>query len=186
MKTGIKVGDIMTRDFVSASPDISIIDCAKLMVKKRVGSLIIQEKGKIQGIITEGDIIYALTKKPRDLHKIKCKELARKKLVTIRPSADLEEAMQKMNQTKYRWLPVLVESKVVGFLTLKDILRIQPDLFESLAEGMQIKEESEKLKRIKESKKGKGFKEGVCNECGEYGILYNVEGSFVCDNCSRL
>ena len=45
MKIGIKVGDIMTRDFVSVKPDTNIINCAKLMMKKRVGSLILEEDG---------------------------------------------------------------------------------------------------------------------------------------------
>ena len=47
MDTGIKVGDIMTRNFVSTSPETDLRNCAKLMVKKRVGSLIIQEGEKL-------------------------------------------------------------------------------------------------------------------------------------------
>ena len=44
MQIGVKVGDIMTRDFISAKPEISVLKAVKLMVKKRVGSLILQEK----------------------------------------------------------------------------------------------------------------------------------------------
>jgi len=43
MKIGVKVGDIMTRNFVSAKPDITFLDAVKLMVKKRVGSLVLVE-----------------------------------------------------------------------------------------------------------------------------------------------
>jgi predicted transcriptional regulator len=63
VKIGVKVGDIMTRNFISAKPDISVLDAAKLMTKKRVGSLILENKGFLKGIITEKDIIWAMIKK---------------------------------------------------------------------------------------------------------------------------
>lgn len=181
MKIGVKVGDIMTRNFVSVSPDTSLLDCARKMVKKRVGSLILKENDKLKGIITEGDIIWALTKKSRkELKQIEAKEIAPRKLVTIKPSADLYEALQKMKKTKYRWLPVTIKGNVIGFLTLKDVLRIEPSLFETAREIMQISEESEKLKR---RRAGEKFKEGLCEECGNFDILYIVDNRLICEAC---
>jgi CBS domain-containing protein len=182
-KTGIKVGDIMTRNFVSVSPKISILDCARLMVKKKIGSLIVQENNKIVGILTEGDIIYALAKKPKDLDKVEAIVLARKKLATIKPTEDIADALFKMRKTRFRWLPVVVGNRAVGFITLKDILKIEPALFESINEVMEIKEESSKIRRIKESKQGKKFTEGRCEECGNYDILYESNGALVCEHC---
>jgi len=181
MRIGVKVGDIMTRNFISVKPDTSILDCAKKMVKKRVGSLILKEKDKLKGILTEGDIIWAMTKKSRgDLKKIKASEIAPRKLITIKPSADLYEALQKMKKTKYRWLPVTVKGNVIGFLTLKDILRIEPSLFDTAQEILQIKEKSQKLKR---RKAGEKFEEGLCEECGNHGILYKVDNRMICESC---
>jgi len=181
MKIGVKVGDIMTREFISVEPDTSILDCAKKMVKKRVGSLILEEKSQLKGIITEGDIIWALTRKSRkELSRIKASEIAPKKLITIKPSADLYDALQKMKKTKCRWLPVAVNKNVIGFLTIKDILRIEPSLFETASEIMQIKEESEKLKRVKA---GESFREGLCEECGEFGLLYKIDNRTICEAC---
>ncbi len=181
MKIGIKVGDIMTRNFISVKPSTPILECAKKMVKKRVGSLILKESDKLKGIITEGDIIWAMTKKSKkELSMIKAEDIAPKKLVTIRPSADLYQALQLMKRTKYRWLPVTVKGNVIGFLTLKDILRIEPSLFESASEIMQIREESEKLKRVKA---GETFKEGICEECGNFDIIYKVDNRMLCESC---
>jgi CBS domain-containing protein len=183
VKTGIKVGDVMTRNFVSVPPNVSILDCAKLMIKKKVGSLLVQENNKIIGILTEGDIIYALSKKPKDLDKIQVSILARKKLATIKPTEDVADALFKMRKTKFRWLPVVVGTRAVGFITLKDILKIEPALFESINEVTDIREQSSKLKRIKESKQGKKFTEGRCEECGNYDVLYENNGSLVCEHC---
>ena len=181
MKIGVKAGDIMTRNFISVSPDTSLLDCAKKMVKKRVGSLILEENSHLKGIITEGDIIWAMTKKSqKDLNKIKASEIAPRKIVTIKPSADLYDALQKMKKTKYRWLPVTVKGNIIGFLTLKDILRIEPGLFETASEIMQIKEEGSKLRR---RKAGEDFSEGLCEECGNYNLLYNVDNRMICEDC---
>ncbi len=181
MKIGVKAGDIMTRNFISVPPDTSILDCAKKMVKKRVGSLILEENNQLKGILTEGDIIWAMTKKSKkELRNIKASEIAPKKLVTIKPSADLYQALQTMRKTKYRWLPVTVNKNIIGFLTLKDILRIEPGLFEFASEIMQIKEESEKLRR---RNAGESFREGPCEECGNFNLLYKVDNRMICEEC---
>jgi len=188
MKIGIKVGDIMTRDFVSVKPETNIIDCARLMIKKRVGSLVLQKEGRLKGLLIERDIIWAITKKPiEELKKIKAEDLANKKIITIKPNADLYEALQRMRKGKYRWLPVVVKKKVVGFLTLKDILRVEPSLFEiAHSQGVfQIKEETEKLKRKELRKKG-SLKEGFCEECGNFDFLYNIDGRMICESCREM
>jgi len=150
MKIGVKVGDVMTRDFVSAKPDISVLKAIKLMVKKRVGSLILEENNLLKGILTEKDIMWALSKKSRkDLEKVKASEIYSKKITTIKPSADIYDAMRLMKKAKFRRLPVLIKKRVIGLLTMKDILRIQPELFEIAKENYTIREEAEKLERIK-------------------------------------
>ena len=185
IKIGVKVGDVMTRNFISAKPDISILDAAKLMTKKRVGSLILKEGRLLKGIITEKDIIWALTKKPNksDLANIKAKEICAKKLITIKPSADIHNAIRLMRKKKFRRLPVTIKKNVIGYLTLKDILRIQPELFEIAKEHNainEIREESAKIKRIKSSG---NFREGLCEECGNYEVLYNEDGRIICEGC---
>jgi CBS domain-containing protein len=183
-KIGVKVGDVMTRDFISISPDISVLDCAKKMVKNHVGSLVIQNRGELKGIITEKDIIWALTKKEKkDLSKIKCLDITSRKIATIRPDLDLIDALQRMKKTKFRRLPVVVKNKVIGLLTLKDILRIEPDLFDIAyaTNAMQIREEDEKRER-KDSPKS--FRVGICEECGNEDMLYKVDGALICESCS--
>jgi len=187
MKLGIKVGDIMTRDFISVNPDANIQDCARIMIKKRVGSLVVQEKGILKGLLTERDIIWAMTKKPiEDLKEIKAKDIAKKKILTVKPSADLYEALCKMRKSKYRWLPVVVKKRVLGFLTIKDIIRIEPSLFEIVhSQGaFQIREEQEKLRR-REIRKGfrEGYTGGVCEECGNYNLLQKIDGRLICESC---
>jgi CBS domain-containing protein len=172
IKLGITVGDVMARNFVSVKPDISVLAAIDLMVKKRVGSLIIQEKGILKGIITEKDIMWALSKK-RDLEGVKVSDISTRKITTIRPSADIYDAVKVMKKSKYRRLPVVVKKKVIGYLALKDILRIQPELFDLARHGFEKHEV------------GTVIKEGICEKCEKYELLYSKEDKLVCENCRK-
>lgn len=148
MPGSIKVGDLMTRNFVHISPETSLLECARKMIKKKVGSLVLKDKDKIHGIITEKDIIWAVHKKQgKEFDKIFAKDIATKKIVSIRPDALISEAITKMNKKKIRRLPVIANHEMIGYLTRKDILKFNPHLFESISEITNIREESEKLRR---------------------------------------
>jgi len=179
--TRIKVGDIMTRKFVSVKPDSSLLDAAKEMTKKRVGSLIIKKDQEISGILTEKDIVWAITKKSRkDFKNIKAGDIATKKVKSIKPSANLSQAIKKMKQHGFRWLPVVYKKRVIGMLTLKDILRIQPESVNAASEIWNIKEEAEKLKRLQEKKR---WTEGICEECGNFDLIYKQDNRLLCESC---
>jgi len=181
MDTGLKVGDIMTRNFIYVSPETNLKECARTMVKKRVGSLIVKEGDKLKGILTEKDIIWAIVKKSKEgLKDIKAKDLMKRKVVTIKPNADITDAMNKFRKKKIRRLPVVENRKIIGFLTTKDILKIDPGLFQMIAETLKIKEETEKLER---SDIHNTRKQGICEECGEYDILYGSDAQWLCDKC---
>jgi len=178
---GLSAGDLMTRNFIWVSPDTNLKKCARTMVKKRVGSLIVMDKQKkLHGILTEKDIVWAVVKKSKeDLSGISAEDLMKRKVVTIKPGADISEALQKMKKSKVRRLPVLENGQVIGMLTINDILKVDPGLFELMVESVKIKEESAKLKRQKEIAR----KVGHCEECGEFDLLYKDDGLWVCEGC---
>ncbi len=181
IETGVKVGDIMTRNFIFAKPDILVLNAVKLMVKHKIGSLLITEKGLLKGILTEKDILWALNKK-NDLSDTRAIDICTKKITTIRPSADVYQAMKVMKKAKFRRLPVTVNKRVIGYLTLKELLKIQPELFEIVHEGQSIREHKEKLKRKQEKI---DFTEGVCEVCGNLDMLYDDDERLICESCKN-
>lgn len=147
MKTGIKVGDIMTRNFIYCHEDDELLKAVKIMAKNRIGSLIIKEKDKLLGIITERDIMMAVAKN-ENLKGLKVKDVMTKRVETISPNKDLYDAIIKMKKKNIRRLPVVEKGKVIGLVTWKDIIKIAPTLFDLLVEEIRIREESEKLKKL--------------------------------------
>ena len=181
----LRVSDVMTRNPVTISPDMDAIKCARTFIKKRVGSLILVEDKKIRGFLAEKDIIWALTKKPsKELRKIKAKDIASRKVKTVKPTVDLATALRIMKKTGYRRLPVVYKGNLVGMVTVKDILRVEPDLYANISDVMGIKEEAEKLKRHETmADKPESLRQGICEECGNYDWLYKVDNRVICESC---
>jgi len=176
----VAVGDIMTVNFVSEKPNASLFECAKELVKKRVNSIILADGSRLKGIITSTDILWAITKKPNiNLKKIKAIDIATKKVAVIKPSADINQALAKMRAYNFRRLPVLSKGELIGVITLKDILKVDPTLYTETGELHQIREEEIKLKKANIS----WPLEGLCDNCGAFSELLKVEGLLLCEDC---
>lgn len=182
----ILVADVMTREPITTKPDENLLECAKKIVKKNVGSLLLVDGKKLVGFISQEDILWALIKKSKkDLSEIKAIDISPKKIVTIKPTATIREAVNKMKRFKFERLPVINNGELVGMVTVKDILEFNPEIYPELEEFAQIREEQEKLKRIRQAKDRAFMHDGICEECGERDILYRVNGMLICDSCRR-
>lgn len=182
----ILVSDIMTREPIVINPDANLLDCAKKMVQKKTGSLLLVDKTRLVGLISTRDILWALIKKSKeDLSKIQAKDISPKKIAIIKPSATLNEALKKMKDSRFERLPVIENNELVGIVTIRDILSFHPEIYPELEEFAQIREESRKLKLVKKAKEKVSEHEGVCEECGNYGVLYRVNGSLMCESCKN-
>lgn len=182
----ILVADVMTRSPVTAKPTENLLDCAKKMVRKKVGSLLLVDGKRLVGFLDQKDILWALIKKSKeDLSKIRAIDISPKKIATIKPSLTLRETIYRMKKLKFERLPVINEGKLVGIITSKDILNFHPEFYPELDEFAAIREETKKLQRIKKVKNRKFMHEGICEECGNTDILYRINGMLICESCKN-
>lgn len=179
METGYKVYDCMTTKPISVSSDTSLEDCAKAMAQNHVGALVIRDNNQSKGLITEQDIVRKLIAKGINPLTKKVKDFMEIKLVTISPNEDIYNALIKMRDLNIRHLPVVDNGKMVGLLTLKDILKIEPQLFELLVERFELKEETRKpINRVIQN-------EAICHGCGAYvEDIKKIKGSLLCERCA--
>ncbi|NOZ80196.1 MAG: CBS domain-containing protein [DPANN group archaeon] len=144
MDTGYKVGDVMTKRPIAVTGDTTIQRCAKIMEANHVGALIIQQGKKAQGIITEQDIVRRVVAENLRTAETRVADHMAKNLFTVHPDVDIFDAIKIMRDENIRHLPVINNDEIVGLVTLKDILKIQPALFEILVERFEIREAQEK------------------------------------------
>jgi CBS domain-containing protein len=110
---------------VSASPDAKVLDVARLMSEKNVGSVVIVEKQAPVGIITDRDIIIRVIGKGKDPKKLTVREVMTKSPIVIEGDKGLFEAMRKFEGGNFRRLPVVDErGRLTGILTTDDMLRL--------------------------------------------------------------
>ena len=178
MKSGFKVADAMTINPVSISPDTTLLECAIIMSKKHVGAVVVKDWNSL-GILTEQDIVRKAVANGVDV-KEKVRGFTETKLLTISPNADIYDALIKMRDNNIRHLPVVESNEMVGLLTIKDILKIEPQLFDLIVEKFDLREESRKpINRIIPA-------EGICQECGEYSEkVKEMNETVLCEGCSK-
>lgn len=182
MSRPIAVGDIMTRNYAAIDPATNLHECAKQMVKQRVGSLLVTRDRKLVGIVTQKDILSAVIKQPAVPWKqIKALDVATRKLAVIKPSATLAEAFIKMKEYGFRRLPVISKGELLGVLTLKDILTVDPSLYSETSELFDMREAEQKMRKL--SSQDGWETEGLCEECGSLSDLVRVEGRLLCTDC---
>ncbi|HTZ41674.1 MAG TPA: CBS domain-containing protein [Candidatus Omnitrophota bacterium] len=180
----VLVSDIMTRQITAVSPDTNLLECAKKMVRKRLGSLLLIKDNLLKGFISTDDILWAVVKKSKeDLSKIKASDISPRKIVTIQPDATIDEAIQRIKKFRYHRLPVVKNGEVIGLITIKDILNFYPELNAQLKQVESIREETEKMKRLEGAKERIIIRDGICEECGNRDMLYRVNGVLICASC---
>lgn len=130
----------MTVRPVVASPRMTIRDVAALMDRHQIGSVLIKQGPDLLGIVTESDFVRRAVLEGHDLQNTPVSKIMTKDLVTISPGMDLFDAASLMKDANIRHLPVLDGELLVGFITIKDLLKVQPHLFENLVEMIDVRE----------------------------------------------
>ncbi|KZB79406.1 CBS domain-containing protein [Amycolatopsis regifaucium] len=120
--------DIMTADVTCVSGSETILDAAKKMASESVGALpICGEDGKLQGMLSDRDIVVKVLAEGKDPRALHASELAQGEAVTIGADDDAEEIMRTMSNHKVRRLPVIDGHKLVGIVAQADVARALPN-----------------------------------------------------------
>jgi signal-transduction protein with cAMP-binding, CBS, and nucleotidyltransferase domain len=143
MQTGIKVGEAMTTEPVATTPETTIRDAARLMKEYDVGSVLLKEGDNVVGIVTEFDLTRKVVADDMDTRE-PVSNVAETALVDILPTRDLAEALQLMKVNEVRHLPVVQDEEFMGLITMKDILKIAPALFDIMVDQIRLREENRK------------------------------------------
>ena len=128
----LKVRDVMVREVITVDENSTVKEAVDIMNEFQIGSLIVLERGKAMGIVTERDFLRRVLAGAKDVVNTKMKEIMTTPLVVVEPSTDLEEAVKLMFQSKIKKLAVVDANKLVGIVTLTDIARFQPQMIRML------------------------------------------------------
>jgi signal-transduction protein with cAMP-binding, CBS, and nucleotidyltransferase domain len=132
METDYKVHQIMRENVVTVGEDALIKDISHTMKEKGVGSVIIVDGKKPLGIVTEQDLVRKVIAQGMDPQMTKVNQVMERRMVSVESSRDLADAVALMGNSEVKHLPVIDHGKLVGIITAKDIIRIEPYFIEML------------------------------------------------------
>ena len=123
----MKIKELMKPVF-TASPNMTVKEAAKTMADKKLGSVLVVDKGNTLGIVTEGDVIKAVAE---NVNIINCSisKIMSKTLLTVEPDDDIDDAAAIMRDNKIKRVPVIDDNgKLVGIVKITDVIANYDDI----------------------------------------------------------
>ncbi len=122
----MKARDVMSPNVIIIDPKATVKEASEKMHTYGIGTLVVVEEDYPVGIITERDITYRVVAK--DLHtSTYVEDVMTTDLITVDVDTPLERVLGTMRKYNFRRLPVLEKGKLVGIVSIKDIIK-QPKL----------------------------------------------------------
>jgi CBS domain-containing protein len=121
-----KVNDILEtkgRVVFSVEPKVMVLKAIELMCEKNIGGLLIVENDRLVGIFTERDYARKLILKGKSSKDTPIGELMTASPFTVSPESSIEQCMELMTNKKIRHLPVEEHGKLVGMISIGDVVK---------------------------------------------------------------
>ncbi|MHA1599691.1 MAG: CBS domain-containing protein [Alphaproteobacteria bacterium] len=117
---------------VTARPDETVATAIDLLNRERIGALVVSDDGdRIQGILSERDIVRALLEHGGDLMEMPVSELMTRTVKTCTLDANIHDVMSEMTRSRIRHLPVLDGDKLCGMISIGDVVKNRLDELET-------------------------------------------------------
>ncbi|WP_018698089.1 CBS domain-containing protein [Amorphus coralli] len=126
------------RDIVTATGDETVADICRVLTEHRIGAILITgSDGRIDGILSERDIVKACAAHGPDALKSKAAELMTRDVITVTPDDAIGTVMERMTSGRFRHMPVLKDGAVIGVISIGDVVKHRIAQAEREAEEMR-------------------------------------------------
>ena len=130
----VLVRDIMSKDVKVVRPDSSVKEVVATMNKFDIGSIVVVQGKRPVGIITERDILRRIVQPCLPPETLTARQVMTSPVLTTSETTSIDEAARLMAKEKVKKLPVMANQKLVGIVTLTDIVTKVPNLLSILEE----------------------------------------------------
>lgn len=134
------VREAMVKDPITIRPEAPVIEAAKLIRDKAIGSVIVADEKNVLGIVTERDLTRRVMAEDKDPKKVRVSDVMSSPIVSIAPDREAGDAAQLMRKKGIRRLAVMNGNELVGIITSDDLTRNMQRAVEELAATICIME----------------------------------------------
>lgn len=111
------------RDIFSVAPLATVFDALKLLAARNVGALLVMDGDRLVGLFSERDYARKIVLHGKTSRETPVREVMVERVPCVRPNQSVEEAMAIMTQFRTRHLPVVEDGKVVGIVSIGDLVK---------------------------------------------------------------
>jgi len=129
--------DAKGRHIASVEPETKLSAAIKILSERKIGAVLVMNRGRIEGILSERDIVRVLGERGAAVLDEPVSATMTRKVVSCRHSDTLAGIMEVMTTGKFRHLPVIEEGIVVGLISIGDIVKSRVREFESEQEALR-------------------------------------------------
>jgi len=123
MKTVAQMFEGKPTGVISINPDAAVLDALKLLAEKDVGAVLVMDGTRLVGIVSERDYARKVALKGKSSTDTPVSEIMTRQVVFVTPAQTSEECMALMTQKHIRHLPVIEDDRVVGVLSIGDLVK---------------------------------------------------------------
>ncbi|MBU6286426.1 MAG: CBS domain-containing protein [Proteobacteria bacterium] len=124
MKTVAEVLAEKTFGLIHTKPEVTVKEAMGLMIEKHIHCLVVYEADEMCGIISDRDYAHKIVAKGLDPEQVKVGDIMTRKVITIDRAATMTDCMKIMSEHRFRHLPVAQEGKVIGMISMTDVMRV--------------------------------------------------------------
>jgi CBS domain-containing protein len=110
-------------DVVSVTPDSNVLDALKLMAQREIGAVLVLDGARLIGIMSERDYARKVILRGKSSQDTRVREIMTERVVYARPEQTVPECMALMTSKRIRHLPVLEGERLVGVLSIGDLVK---------------------------------------------------------------
>ena len=121
----------------SVEPDAKLSAAIKVLAERKIGAVLVMNKDRVEGILSERDIVRVLGERGAAVLDEPVSEVMTRKVISCRQSDTVSAIMEMMTLGKFRHLPVVEDSTVVGLISIGDIVKWRVREYESEQEALQ-------------------------------------------------
>ncbi|MEM3166575.1 MAG: CBS domain-containing protein, partial [Candidatus Methanomethylicia archaeon] len=114
-----RVKEYMGKEFFTIDVEATALEASKLMLDKNIGYLIVLERGRPIGMVSERDLVFKVMALEKEPSKVKVSEIMSKPLITVDPDATLDEVVEIMVKYDLRRIPVVKDGIIYGMFSTR-------------------------------------------------------------------